>query len=121
MTPVIWALFGVTVCLDVWGQTAFKLGLRRIEAAGAGGKFWLDVATSPLIVVGVLSYAIEAVCWMYVIGHAPLSVVGPMAALAYVGAVISGKLFLGEQANRRRWVGAGLVTVGAALLGASLG
>jgi uncharacterized membrane protein len=43
-----------------------------------------------------------------------------MAATAYVGAVITGRLFLGEQAGFRRWLGAGLVTLGAALVGASL-
>jgi drug/metabolite transporter (DMT)-like permease len=121
MTQMIWALFGVTVGLDVWGQTAFKLGLRRIEAGDPDVNFWLGVARNPFIIAGVLGYAVEAVCWMYVIGHTPLSVVGPMAALAYVGAVVAGKFFLGEQTSRRRWLGAGLVTIGAAFLGASLG
>jgi uncharacterized membrane protein len=43
-----------------------------------------------------------------------------MAATSYVGAVLTGKLFLGERAGRRRWIGAGLVTMGAALVGSSL-
>lgn len=120
MTPIVWSLFFLTVILDVWGQTAFKRGLDRIEGS-EGHAFWIGVATSPWVIAGFLSYCVEAVAWMYVLGHAPLSVVGPMAALSYVGAVLSGRLFLGEQAGARRWLGAGLVTFGAALLGASLG
>ena len=121
MTPLSWFLFALTVVLDVWGQTAFKLGLDRIEREGGARPFWLAVATSPWVITGFFSYWIEAVCWMYVLGHAPLSVVGPMAALSYVGAVLAGRLFLGERAGRRRWIGAGLVTLGAGMLGASLG
>jgi uncharacterized membrane protein len=44
-----------------------------------------------------------------------------MAATSYVGAVLTGKLFLKERTSRRRWIGAGLVTIGAALVGTSLG
>jgi drug/metabolite transporter (DMT)-like permease len=121
MTAPAWLLFGLTVLLDVFGQTAFKLGLDRIADGAAGRTFWRAVAVSPWIVAGFLGYCVEAVCWMYVLGHAPLSIVGPMAALSYVGAVLTGRLFLGERPRARRWIGAGLVTIGAGLVGASLG
>ena len=121
LTPFIWLLFAITVTLDVWGQTAFKTGLNQIEAAGPGKPFWAALPLNPWIVGGFAGYVVEACCWMYVVGHAPLSVVGPMAALSYVGAVSAGRLFLGERAGRRRWLGAGLVTIGAGILAASLG
>jgi len=120
MSVLAWLLFALTVLLDVFGQTAFKLGLARIGDI-SGLAFWRAVATSPWVVTGFLGYCVEAVSWMYVVGHAPLSVVGPMAAMSYVGAVLAGRLFLGEIAGRRRWIGAGLVTIGAGLVGASLG
>jgi drug/metabolite transporter (DMT)-like permease len=113
-----WFLFGLTVVLDVFGQTAFKLGLDRIAE---GASFWRAVATSPWVLAGFAGYCVEAVSWMYVLGHAPLSIVGPMAALSYVGAVFAGRLFLGERPRARRWLAAGLVTLGAGLVGASLG
>ena len=103
MNNLIWALFGATVVLDVWGQTAFKIGLTEIERAGSHAPFWRSVARNQWIYVGCLGYALEACCWMYVVGHAPLSVVGPMAALSYVGAVAAGRLFLNERASARRW------------------
>ena len=121
MTGLSWFLFGLTVALDVFGQTAFKLGLERIEDGASGSAFWRAVATSPWILSGFSGYCVEAVSWMYVLGHAPLSIVGPMAALSYVGAVLTGRFFLGERPRARRWLGAGLVTIGAGLVGASLG
>ena len=121
MSPLVWILFFMTVILDVWGQTAFKLGLDRTPKHLEGIAFWKAVAFNPWVVGGFAGYCIEACCWMFVMGHAPMSVVGPMAATSYVGAVISGKLFLGEVAGRRRWIGAGLVTIGAALVGTSVG
>jgi len=120
MDSLVWTLFAATVCLDVFGQTAFKRGLNRFDGA-QGLAFWRAVGTSPWVLAGIAGYAVEAICWMYVVGHAPLSVVGPMAALSYVGAVLAGKVLLGETAGPRRWAGAGLVTLGAALVGSSLG
>ncbi|MDB5449383.1 MAG: hypothetical protein JWQ46_439 [Phenylobacterium sp.] len=120
LSELVWGLFALTVVLDVFGQTAFKLGLDRLGES-RGLAFWRAVALSPWIVAGFLFYCVEAAAWMYVVGHAPLSVVGPMAALSYVGAVLSGQLFLGETPGPRRWIAAGLVTLGAGLVGASLG
>ncbi len=121
MSGLNWLLFALTVVLDVFGQTAFKLGLDRMEDGVSGPAFWRGVATSPWVLGGFAGYCVEAVSWMYVLGHAPLSIVGPMAALSYVGAVLTGRLFLGERPRARRWLGAGLVTLGAGLVGASLG
>lgn len=121
MIALAWFLFGLTVILDVVGQTLFKLGLDRNEDGLAGWAFWAAVAGNPWIFAGIASYAVEAVCWMFVLGHAPLSAVGPMAALSYVAAIVAGRLFLGERAGRRRWLAAGLITLGAGLVGASLG
>lgn len=120
MTPLAWILFFLTVLLDVFGQTAFKLGLDNIGDTAGPQPFWSAVAASPWVAAGFLGYCVEAVSWMYVLGHAPLSIVGPMAALSYVGAVVTGRIFLGERPRTRRWIGAGLVTLGAGLVGASL-
>jgi drug/metabolite transporter (DMT)-like permease len=120
LSGLVWLLFALTVVLDVFGQTAFKLGLDRLGDR-EGLAFWRAMTRSPWIAVGFLGYCVEAAAWMYVLGHAPLSVVGPMAALSYVGAVLSGRLFLGERPRARRWIAAGLITLGAGLVGSSLG
>ena len=119
VSPVVWAMFAITVALDVFGQTAFKLGLRHMPAAAEGVVFWKALLGNWLIVVGVAGYAIEACTWMYALGHAPMSVIGPMAALSYVGAVFAGAVLLDERVGRRRSAGAAIVAIGAALLASS--
>jgi drug/metabolite transporter (DMT)-like permease len=121
LSLLVWLLFFLTVILNVWGQTAFKLGLNRTPDDLAGGAFWLSVATNPWVIGGFLGYCIEACSWMFVMGHAPMSVVGPMAATSYVGVVVTGKVLLGERTGVKRWIGAALVTLGSALVGTSLG
>jgi drug/metabolite transporter (DMT)-like permease len=121
LTLLVWLLFALTITLNVWGQTAFKRGLNNTAEELDGVAFWRSVATNPWVIGGFLGYCVEACSWMYVMGHAPMSVVGPMAATSYVGVVLTGKVLLGEKAGRRRWIGAALVTLGAALVGTSLG
>lgn len=117
---MVWAVFAASMSLEVWGQTAFKLGLDRLPNV-SGLAFWRALMLNGWIVGGLVGYTVETGCWLFVLAHAPLSVAGPMAALAYVGVVLSGVMFLKERAGPRRWIGAGLVTFGAALVGASLG
>jgi len=119
VTSTVWAVFAASMLLEVWGQTAFKLGLDRLPDA-PGAAFWRALLTNGWVLGGLAGYTVETGCWLFVLAHAPLSVAGPMAALAYVGVVVSGVLFLGERAGPRRWAGAGLVTFGAALVGSSL-
>jgi drug/metabolite transporter (DMT)-like permease len=119
ISPGVWSLFCVTILLDVAGQTAFKMGLGRIPSAVHGAAFWRVLASNGLILGGIALYALEACTWMYVLGHAPLSVVGPMAALSYVGAVIAGATLLDEPVGPGRWWGAALVSLGSALLAVS--
>lgn len=116
LTPAVWGLFVLAMALDVLGQTAFKSGLRRIAGSSTPTQFWSSVVLSPLILAGVAGYAFEACAWLYVLGHAPMSVMGPMAGLSYVGAVFAASFLLHERVGTVRLAGAILVTVGAALL-----
>ncbi|HUP09546.1 MAG TPA: hypothetical protein VMU47_20475 [Caldimonas sp.] len=113
----VWAIFAVTIALEVVGQTAFKLGLDRIARESQRSAFWRALALSPLIAAGIGAHAVEACTWMVVLGRAPMSVVAPMAsALAYLGVVLSGALLLRERIGRVRLAGALLVAIGSALL-----
>jgi drug/metabolite transporter (DMT)-like permease len=120
VSALIWTLFTLAIALDVAGQTAFKLGLGGVEGRTEGLAFWRALITNPWILAGVAGYVIEGGAWIYVLGHAPLSVVGPMAALAYVGTVLSSSLLLGEVVGPRRWLGTLFVSLGAALLASSV-
>jgi drug/metabolite transporter (DMT)-like permease len=112
VTPLLVLLFALTVALDVFGQTAFKLGLSQPSEAA----LWRRVLTSPLTMAGFFAYGIELLLWLAVLSRAPLSVAFPLAALAYVGVLATSRLVLGERVSARRWLGASIVTLGVALV-----
>lgn len=116
MSPAIIAAFAGTVILDVAGQIAFKLGLN----AQHRGPLWRRVLASPATLAGVAAYGLELVLWLAVLSVADLSLAYPAAALAYGGVLLASRLILGETVSRRRWLGAGIITLGVALVCASV-
>jgi drug/metabolite transporter (DMT)-like permease len=115
VTPVVILAFAATVLLDVAGQLAFKLGLNVPRQ----GPLWRRVLASPATLAGVAAYGLELVLWLVVLSVADLSVAYPAAALAYGGVLLASRIVLGEPVSRRRWLGAGIITLGVALVCAS--
>ncbi|TWT05636.1 EamA family transporter [Reyranella sp. CPCC 100927] len=117
MSGLAIGLFLATVVLDVVGQLLFKVGLLRLPVpAPQGLPFFLAIALSPAIAVGVLAYALEAVLWLAALQHAPLSLLFPLASLSYCGVALAGWLVLGERVTPRRWLGTVLITLGVAVV-----
>jgi drug/metabolite transporter (DMT)-like permease len=116
------SVLALTIVLDVAGQTCFKLGLegRRLNGAGTASPLWLRVATTPLVWVGVLSYAVELGAWLFVLSRLPLSVAVPLASLSYCGVALTSRFVLKEPVSRKRWLGTALVALGAAIVSATL-
>ena len=115
MSPVILLAFAATVALDVAGQVAFKLGLNAVQE----GPLWRRVLASPATMAGVAAYGLELVLWLVVLSVADLSVAYPAGALAYGGVLLASRIVLKEPVSRRRWLGAGIITLGVALVCAS--
>ena len=120
MNALVWTLFLMTVCLEVAGQTVFKIGTSAFPDALSGLALWKATFLNPWIVGGIVIYFVEASLWLFVLASAPLSAVGPMAALSYVGVGLVGRFLLQERLSQRRWLGIGLVSAGAALIAATL-
>ncbi|MCW5748222.1 MAG: EamA family transporter [Alphaproteobacteria bacterium] len=117
MSAWVLGLFSTTVLLDVVGQLLFKIGLSRLPAPmPSGWRFFAAIGASPAVIAGVAAYTVEAVLWLAVLQHAPLSLVFPLASLSYCGVVLAGRLVLGETVSRRRWLGAAVVTAGVAIV-----
>lgn len=118
MTPLIAALFSLTVLLDVAGQVCFKFGLEHLPGRGQFRmvRFWAEIFASGWLWCGIGAYALELVLWLAVLANARLSVVFPLASLSYCGVLLAGRFVLGERVTRRRWLGAGLITAGVAII-----
>jgi drug/metabolite transporter (DMT)-like permease len=111
-------LVGLSLVLDVSGQLLFKAGLNRAGEgiADAGGRaFWLALARSPLLLLGLLAYAVEIPCWAAVLAILPLSIAFPLASLSYCGVAIGARFLLGEKVPARRWLATLLIALGVAI------
>ena len=56
------------------------------------------------------------VMWFYIMKNFPLSVAYPLSCLSFVFGMLGAMLFLGEQIPLGRWIGIGLILVGAAFI-----
>ena len=119
MTLTVVVLLAVSIVLDVIGQLCFKLGVDRLPALSGGFRlraFWGQVLNAPLLWAGVGAYVIEFFVWLEALARAPLSLLYPLAALAYCLVVLAGKVVLGETVSRRRWSGTLVITAGVMLV-----
>jgi drug/metabolite transporter (DMT)-like permease len=71
----------------------------------------------PAVVVGVALLIVWTLARMALLSWADLSFVLPVTAVGYVLTAAAGMALFGEQVGRERWIGALLVTAGAALVG----
>jgi drug/metabolite transporter (DMT)-like permease len=119
MTLMTALLIAATILLDVVGQLGFKLGVERAPApeAGLGGtRFWSQLLRQPGLLLGVAAYALEFFLWLAVLSSVALSIAFPLASLSYCGVLIASRVVLKEAVSPRRWLGCGLISIGAALV-----
>lgn len=119
--------------LSLLGQYFFKLGMESAWAkqlvtflgyeAGAlvHGDFfegfkliWHTIALflQPLILVGMIAYALSAVCWLSILSKVDLSFAYPMISIGYVAILLMGWLVFGEEVSWLRWTGVLLISLG---------
>jgi drug/metabolite transporter (DMT)-like permease len=67
--------------------------------------------------LGVMAMAVGFFSLLFALSWGDVSLVAPAAAsLTFIGNAIAAKIFLHERVDRRRWIAAGLVAAGVALL-----
>ena len=67
--------------------------------------------------LGVMAMAVSFFCLLFALSWGDVSLVAPAAAsLTFIGNAVAAKIFLHEKVDRRRWIAAGLVAAGVALL-----
>ena len=137
MTPLLGALFVLSIGCDVAGQIFFKVGAMSVPVkdgvrpgkngvgpgksdAAVGFANWQSeaavVVRNKWLLAGIATYALEALVWLRILSEVPISVAFPIASLNFLGVALASRWFLGEVVTRRQWAGAGLVTMGVALV-----
>ncbi|MFC2002707.1 EamA family transporter [Chloroflexota bacterium] len=103
------------------GQIAMKNGMNQVgEIASMGQLFQLGtlfhIFTSPYVLIGLSLYAIAQVPWLAALSRFDVSLMHPLASLAYVVTAIVAFVFLKEDITLWRWAGIFLVMGGLFLI-----
>jgi len=116
-----WLLVGAGVLMGSVGSLCMKWGAIRLGAAAEGGigQTVIAVASSPLIVAGVLLYAIPAGIWIWLLRTMPLTILQPALSLTYVVSAILAVLVLNEPVSLLRWMGILVIIAGVMIVARS--
>lgn len=111
----------VSVTLAGVAQITLKSGVNRVtDAQGGtlaiGGDALKALLTSPLVLGGLVLFALSAVVWLFALSRASLSFAYPFAALGYVLIVAFSILVLHETVPPLRWLGVACIVVGIVLV-----
>jgi drug/metabolite transporter (DMT)-like permease len=117
----IWRAYSVLalfIVLKAVGNLSLAWGMKRFpQTMSASPLPYLRAMLDPFVALGVLTLILALLTRMALFSLADLSFVLPVTAVGYIIAVILGKTFLHETISPRRWAGAVLIALGAALVG----
>ena len=118
MSLLLMLLFVASIGCDVAGQIFFKLGADRVPdvSQGSAGSFAHTLLTNRFLQAGLAIYAVEMVIWLRILSEVPISIAFPIASLNFLGVALASWWLLGERLGDMQWAGAGLVTIGVALV-----
>ncbi|MEC0175543.1 EamA family transporter [Paenibacillus favisporus] len=106
----------LNMLLLVAGQISWKIGLQQQGGIHLGNL--LQVLFSPLILLGIVLYAVATGLWFVVLSRLPLSLAYPLQSLAYAAGIFAAWYFFGESVPLNRWIGAAVIVLGAVIIAA---
>jgi drug/metabolite transporter (DMT)-like permease len=117
----IYSLLMLVILLKPFSNLFLAWGVRHFpQALSSDPLLFLRAMVDPLVVLGIVMQIIWLLARMSLLGVADLSFVLPVTATGYILTTVLGKVFLGEQVSGQRWIGASLIFLGTAFVGATL-
>lgn len=107
----LWGVF-LSVALNSTGQILFKAA-RVAQPDASLLSLFLQVETWG----GLFIYGLSAVCWLWVLSRASLSLVYPILSLSFPIVVCLSAVLFSEPILPMSWAGVGVIVVGVSLLG----
>ncbi len=117
-----WWLILLSIVCGVAGQTVIKIGVSQPGASEAASGLFSLVAMilrSPMVMLGLLLYALGALAWIAVLSRVDLSVAYPFLALNFLLVTLSSQFLLGETVPAMRWLGVLVICSGILLVARS--
>jgi drug/metabolite transporter (DMT)-like permease len=103
------------LCL-VFGQTAWKMGLEKLELHGSIVAKLFQILFSPLILLGFALYIVATIIWMFLLSKFPLSYLYPLQSFAYIISLFVGLFVFKEFIPPTRWIGTCVILFGVYLV-----
>ena len=107
-----WTVFFLIVLndgVDTLAQLIMKKGLvaTGISAVSFGNisEFIMRNASSPLVWLGILIYALSFFLWIAVLYKIDLSIAMPLGSVSYILVPLAAMIFLHEHIGAARWIG----------------
>jgi drug/metabolite transporter (DMT)-like permease len=112
-----YAIFGLLLALDV---AVFMLQkMASLRASGHGISFFASLGLESWTWLALALGPVQLVIWTKILGRMDISLAYPLTSLAYPLTLFCAEFFLGESADKQVWLGAIMITLGAAIMGFS--
>lgn len=107
--------FVLAAVLEAAGQISFKKGATtNREATGAG--YYLKLLKNHWVLVGLVSYGVEMVIWVFLLSNIPLSIAFPLSGFQQLIIILFSVFILKEKINNLEWLGAGFIALGISII-----
>jgi len=113
LAMVLWL---VNICLDTFGQLAFKAAATQPQATEKS--YWHSLLHQRWLWFGIACYVFEITTWLAFLSLVPLSSGVLFRSINIIVLMIGGRLWFAEQLTPIRVIGIVLVSSGVALVGA---
>jgi drug/metabolite transporter (DMT)-like permease len=118
-----WGAILVIVIASVVGDVLLARAMKQVGDVGElrrrVGVFAVIGRTlgNPNFLLGIVAMSAAFFSLLFALSWGDVSLVAPAAAsLTFIGNAVAAKIFLHERVDKRRWIAAGLVAAGVALL-----
>jgi len=115
-----WRLIVLVTLLKPVSNVFLAGGMKELpQSLAVNPLLFVRAMADPLVIVGILLQIVWLLMRMSLLSVADLSFVLPVTASGYVISTLLGRVVLHEQVSEWRWLGAVLISLGAALVGSS--
>ena len=115
-----WLLILSAVLLGTLAQLLLKAGTNAVGPfAFSGENVWpigYQLAMQPLILGGILSYALSLIVWILALSRVEVSVAYPMVSIGYILTALAAWQLLGESVSAMRFAGIGVIVIGVVMV-----
>lgn len=123
--PMSYLVILVSVALAIGGQICLRRGMTEVKdrtGMGAGellrkpATFIKEIATTWMVILGLVLFVASALFWLIVLTDVPLGVAYPFVSLTYIVVMFYDKLFEGREIIGLNWLGVAAIVLGIILI-----